>query len=512
MTADIKFYLSLFFRRIHYFMFFTIAGTALGFYLAFHLPAIYRAEARLVVEAAQIPGDLAASTVQTSAVDILEVIKQRLLARDNLLAVADEFGVYANTPDLAPDRRAIDMMRRITIELPMVGMPGGTSVVRVAFDAPTGEMSMGVTNTIVDQIIAQNTALRTGVAAQTLKFFRDEVARLDAELATQGNLILTFQEANKDSLPDGLAYQRTRQTSLQERLLQMERELSSLRDRRARLVAIFDRTGRTDVLGGSMTPEQRQLQQLKDELASALAIYSPQNPRITSLRAQVAALEAANIRLGLGNQTDPNMTAFDFQVDDIDGQIKFVAEQARAIEADLATLAVNIDATPSNAIALGTLQRDYENIRLQYTQATAALAEARTGDQIETQSRGARVTVTDRAVLPSKPASPNRKLIVAAGMGGGIGLGFSLFLLLEALNRSIRRSSELTTGLGIIPFGTIPYITTQAEVLRRRLIVLGSVLLVLIALSGIIYLALQERTLAAGLLTKGQAQPHYQKG
>ncbi|MEZ5913570.1 MAG: lipopolysaccharide biosynthesis protein [Paracoccaceae bacterium] len=463
------------------------------------MPAIWRAEARLVIEAAQIPGELAASTVQAGPVEILAVIRGQILTRENLLQIASRFAVYADAADLPDDQKAADMVERIVMDLPPSVTPGTSPFVQVSFDAPDPEMSAAVTNLLVDQILEQNTRLRNTVAAQTLEFFQSEVKRLDGELAAQGDKILQFQEAHKDALPTSLDYQRSRQTTLQERLSQQERELSSLRDRRARMVEIFERTGRTDILGENVSPEQRRLQQLKDELASALVIYSPDNPRVIALKARVAALEAANIRAGLGTQDTPNMSVFEFQLADIDGQIAFLIEQIGDIETEQDEVKVNIEATPGNAIRLGSLERDYENIRQQYSQATAALAEARTGAQIEAQSRGARVTVTERAVVPSKPAEPNRKLIAAAGLGAGLGAGLALFLILEFLNRSVRRASELGDRLGITPFGTVPYIATDRERRGRRWRVFAAVLGVPLLL-GLAGWQLYERVPAARAL------------
>ncbi|WP_245709734.1 hypothetical protein [Ruegeria halocynthiae] len=226
--------------------------------------------------------------------------------------------------------------------------------------------------------------------------------------------------------------------------------------------------------GESLTPEQRRLRQLQDERASALVIYSPDHPRIKSLDGQIAVLEAANIKLGLGTESAPNFTAFELQVSDIDGQIEFIEEQKTIINNELAVLAKSIETTPTNAIALGSLERDYENLRLQYAQATASLAEARTGDQIEAQSRGQRITVTEQAVVPNSPSEPNRKKFAAAGVAGGIGLSAGLFLLLELLNNTIRRPIDVTTRLGAPVFGTVPYIQTAGERLFRRSVIAAS--------------------------------------
>ena len=48
-------------------------------------------------------------------------------------------------------------------------------------------------------------------------------------------------------------------------------------------------------------------------------------------------------------------------------------------------------------------------------------------------------------------------------MVGGVGAGLGFILLLEMLNRSIRRPVDLTGQLGIQPFATIPYIRTPGE-------------------------------------------------
>lgn len=151
--------------------------------------------------------------------------------------------------------------------------------------------------------------------------------------------------------------------------------------------------------------------------------------------------------------------------------MQFLAEQRTTIEEELVQLNESIDDTPSNAITLGTLERDYENLRVQYNQATADLAAARTGDQIEAQSRGQRITVIEQAVAPREPTAPNRRKIALMGIGGGIVLGAGLIALLELLNSSIRRPADLTNRLGITPFVTIPYIRTRRQrVVRRTLI------------------------------------------
>jgi uncharacterized protein involved in exopolysaccharide biosynthesis len=332
-------------------------------------------------------------------------------------------------------------------------------------------------------ILDENVSMRTGVAGQTLDFFEQEVARLDKELAVRGAAILAFQQENSAALPESLDFRRTQQASAQERLAQLNRDETALKDRRATLVTLYEQTGQV-APAETLTPEAEQLKTLRDQLTQALAVYTPQNPRVRLLEQQIAAMEkvvAAQLPTAAataGTGAAPP-SPYELQLADIDSQLRFVAEQKSEITAQLADLAATIEATPGNAIALDTLQRDYSAVRAQYDEAVQNRARAETGDLIETLSKGQRISIIEQAVAPRQPARPNRLMIAAAGIGGGIAAGLGLILLLELLNRSIRRPVDLTRKLGITPFATLPYLRTRRELRFRRMAIALALLAVL---------------------------------
>lgn len=493
---DFKFYLSLFLRRLPWFILLAAIGTAIGLTLASVLPPVYLAQARLLVEAEQIPGNLAASTVQTQSTEQLQIIQQRIQTRAGLLELANRLAVYAPTPGrparvMSADEIVEDMRSRTSIVT-----KGGTvargaeptaTVVTVSFEAPTAAMSALVTNELVTLILNENVALRTGVAGQTLDFFVQEVARLDKELAVRGAAILDFKQKNKTALPDSLDFRLSQQAAAQERQLQLNRDEAALNDRRATLVALFERTGQIAPPAVALSPEEQQLKVLRDQLNQALAVYAPQNPRVKMLEQQVAAQEAAVAALLAATApaaapNEPAPTPYDLQLADIDAQLRAITQQKTQVAAALADLAVTIDATPGNAITLETLDRDYANVRAQYDQAVANRARAETGDLIETLSKGQRISIIEQAVVPREPVRPNRVLIAASGIGGGIAAGLGLIVLLELLNRSIRRPVDLTRKLGITPFATLPYLRTQGEARFRRMVIPLAIAAVLVGI------------------------------
>lgn len=289
MLPDFKFMFSLFLRRLHYFLIVALAVAAVGLTVAYTLPPSYSARATLLVESPQIPDDMAESTVRAGTDEVLQIIAQRIQTRAKMLEMAREFDVYSDRPNISADDIVNDMRSRIGIDLPR--RRDAASFVYVSFRSDSGRMSAEVTNELVTRILDENRRLRTSVTGQTLEFFKQEVARLDREMSVQGAKILEFKRNNQGALPDSLDFRRSRQASVQERVLQMERELSALRDRRARLTDLYERTGEVVTDAEDLTPEESRLQELRNQLASALVLYSDQNPRVKALRAQAEAAE-----------------------------------------------------------------------------------------------------------------------------------------------------------------------------------------------------------------------------
>lgn len=491
---DLSFYLRLFIRRLPYFLFFLALGTAAGVTVAAILPASYSSEATLVIENEQIPGELAASTVQTEAAEALQIIRQRILARERLLDLADDYDVYGQdasrqSEEMTPDAIVNDLRRRISIQTSGGGGRGQAqaTIVSVGFNAPVARLSAEVANEVVSQILEENLSLRRGAASETLDFFESEVERLDRALAVRESRLLAFQEENLDALPESLPFSRQRQTAVQERLTQLQREESALRDRRNRLVTLFESTGEVvSVDNRPLSNYEVLLSQSREELALARIMLADDNPRIRALEARVQSIGnlVAEEQAAKSGQTTASggapPSSYEIQLADIESQLASVAEQKDRMQEQLEVVEALIAETPANAMRLGSMQRDFEAIRQQYEQAVASRARAATGDVIENLSKGQRITVIEPAVAPSKPTSPNRPLIAAAGTGAGLAMGLGLIVLLEFLNTSIRRPEDLQTSLGFVAFGTLPLMRTRSQIRRKRAM-MGLALLVVAA-------------------------------
>ena len=170
------------------------------------------------------------------------------------------------------------------------------------------------------------------------------------------------------------------------------------------------------------------------------------------------------------------------QVAEIDDQLEAIAVEKVRIAETTAILASSIAATPENETVLNVLERERENIQTQYNAAVGRLAQASTGERVESDLKGERLMMLEEAVVPPSPARPKRTMIVLGGLALGLGLGAALVIALELLNHGVRRPVDLRRALNMEPLMTIPYITTDREITARSAMALVAVGLVVIAL------------------------------
>lgn len=487
MNLNLSLYWRLFLRRLPAMLALFLLATGMGLVLAMRLPTTYQASARLLVEGQQIPDRLAAATVSTDANEEIQIIRERLLTRTNLIEIANRFSVFPDLRSIDPDTLVREMRNatRITTSNARVQ----PIIVTVSFEARTGQIAADVVNEYVTRIMATNVELRQGRAGNTMDFFQQEVTRLSAELDRRSAAIAAFQSENAEALPADQPFRLTRQAQLQERIAAAERQRTSLIEQKSRLAQVYESTGQvTTDSAVALSPDQRQLQALQAELSAALAVYSETNPRVSILKNRIAQLESRLAAAGPATGTEDAPAAngaaalYEMQLAQIDSQIATLDTEIATVRAELDRLAGAIAASPANAIALQALQRDFENSQSQYNEAVKRLAAASTGERIELSARGQRISQIESATVPSEPASPNRPMIAATGAVVGLGLAAALFALLELLNRSVRVPSDLTKKLGITPLATIPYMETRTHLMMRRAAQVTLLVLVLVGI------------------------------
>ena len=469
-----------------------LSASIAGIIISQRLPAVYTSSAALLVESAQIPDAQQNDPTESPASEQLQVIQQRLLTRANLIDIANDLNVFPEQDSMNPDEIVEAMREASDIQLTIGG--NQATLMRLSFTAGDPEKVAAVVNRYVDIALEISSSATTSQAEDTAAFYAQEVQRYSDELDAQSGRIAAFKRDNADALPENLDYNQTRQSLLQERVSRAERELDSLATQRANILRVFEATGSVDTQGPPvLSSEEQLLLDLESELSMARSIYSPSNPRVRNLEQQVDALKS---RIEATELTAPDLrpapptaqrTALEISLAEIDSRAGTLEQEVADANVELLELRESIRRIPANGIVLSGLEREQENIQNLYNGAVARLAQARTSLNIVTAAKGERISVLEAATVSNEPSSPNRLQIALLGIGAGLALAGGFFFLLEFLNQTLRKPSDIVKRLEITPLATIPRIETIAQKRTRRLMQIGASLVVLTSVPAIIW-------------------------
>src|SRR5271156_1509644 len=159
---DLKYWLGLLGRRILWFSipFLLIATVGLSV-VAIQRP-IYRAEGEILVESPQISPSLVRPTV-TDVADDVQVIQQRIMARDNLLAVVKKFNLFPDAREAMPEAGLVELMRNRVAITPVklesqsdTGPHDPTIAFTLTFDYEIPDLAMRVANDLLTAILSED--------------------------------------------------------------------------------------------------------------------------------------------------------------------------------------------------------------------------------------------------------------------------------------------------------------------------------------------------------------------
>src|SRR6478672_11879572 len=190
---QVSYYWQLFKRRAFYFIIPFMLVLPAGLAVAVLLPATYVSEGKILVQSQQIPTELVRPTVTSAAQERIQVIEQRTMTRDNLLAIIDKFQLFPEKRTLMSASQLVELMRK-NAKIAPLAEPLSFSQVRSRGDNPTIVFTVGfeysdpqtasrVANDLVTRILNEDLRDRTSRATDTTKFLAREVQKLQADNA-----------------------------------------------------------------------------------------------------------------------------------------------------------------------------------------------------------------------------------------------------------------------------------------------------------------------------------------
>ena len=149
-----------------------------------------------------------------------------------------------------------------------------------------------------------------------------------------------------------------------------------------------------------------------------------------------------------------------------------------ALQADISMTMADQVSEPGLAAEAQRIGRDYEVLKNKYDELLQDREEMELRSQVESERSSFRFDIIDAPGISTKPAAPNRPILLVAVMVLGVGAGLGSAILLTLLRSTFSTADGLKKSLGLPVLGTISNIVPPerkaVEDRRMRLFYAGS--------------------------------------
>jgi len=526
----------------------------LGVGIAWGLPPVYSSSATILNEQQEISQDFVRSTVTSYAFERIEVIKQKLMTRQNLRNIVEKYKLSGDDAVRFRDAIIIDVIDAKVID--PEGRPSSVSLAfKLSYENRSAQLAYDVARELVSIFLTENRRSIETSVKETSAFLGSEAERLGLQISTYEKKLAEFKEKNAGKLPELVDLNMQLMHRTEAEMADVLRQTQALMERRVYLqseLAQIDPYGPVySVSGGQVLSPAGRLKALQTELLSVSARYSSDHPDVIRLHKEIdglrketgvagdtrdlaARLEATRSELSAVRQkysedhpgvrrlvqtaqrmenelskaptaialrstpAPDNPVYIQLQTQLRASEVELASQQARAAELRRkhAEYEQRLTQTPQIEREYKTLTRDYEAALEKYRDVSAKQMEAQLSQTLESEKKGQRFTVIEPPALPSSPARPNRLGIAFIGFIVSIFGGIGSAAMAEARDTSVHGREGVIGLFGVPPLAVIPYIETQREITRKqrsRYVALG-----VIAVVGFVFLAAHLLVLPLG--------------
>jgi succinoglycan biosynthesis transport protein ExoP len=402
--------------------------------------------------------------------DRIRVLRYAILSRGLIAKVLRDLDFDARLKtDKALEEKISDYQTRTKIDI------RGHDLFTVSIRDEDPKQAADYVNTLVRKYVEENVSSKREEAFGASRFITEQLAQLKERITSAEDAIIKFRNEKR-------IYLSSDEHSLVADMKNYQSEIESLKIRKNELVATvnsikgqlkgeepFSVAILTKSEGGSSN-----VTALENRVKQLLVKYTENYPEVVKLRAEIEALKRQQATRTLeentaGNMTEPEMSTINPIYQDLRQKMLQAEAEISAADARQKQLAAMIAAReselrhiPEGKRALAQLEQQRDVQKALYDQLMMRQGQSEMSKQMEVEDKATTFRIVDPAIIPTKPASPDKVKIIFAGIFLGFVGGFGGVLLAENLNASVK-SVQTLKGLGLMALAVIPKIYNEAE-------------------------------------------------
>ncbi|WP_419662668.1 lipopolysaccharide biosynthesis protein [Desulfosarcina variabilis str. Montpellier] len=468
------------FKRHRLIFFLTATGIFLAAVLiAFAMPAVYRSEATIMIEAQEVPSDFVTSTVTSFAEQRIQTIEQQIMSYTSLLEIINTHDPYPELKDKASSEEIVAKMRSDTLLKPLSAeildtrtgrATQATIAFNLSFQGKNPRKVQEITNVLVSLYMEKNIAERVQQVEETSAFLRSESERIKKELSVIEGRVAQFKQAHINQLPEMLQVNMQSLNNVDRNMEAAKQEMRSLKEResylRAQLAGL-----QPYVKDESEIAARQRLETLKIELVALTKRFTDEYPDVVKTRAEIEEFESKLAALESGKKGAPDNPVYVSMM----SQLAAVKADIRSTQQQIDSLASEADEYQRRVVATPNVEEAYSQLLMlrnstqaKYNDLMNKLLESQIAHGLEAEQKGERFSLLESPRLPRKPFKPNRLAIVVVGVVLAIFAGGGLVLAIAYFDDRIYSPDLLSHVTGLPMLTGVPLILTDRDLLKRR--------------------------------------------
>jgi len=488
--------------------------------IVYRMPAVYKAEAVILVDSQKIPDKYVMPTVNTALEDRLQTLKKEVLAYDSLQHIIDKFGLYREQRKSLSQEEILEVMTKdIEVEVEKGWSQNRPGAFKITYQGLDPRVVQEVTHDIATQFVDENIKTRERRATDTSQFLEAQLKEAREDLQIQEKKVSDYKLQHNGELPQ-------QENSLGGTLGRLQMELQGNQDainrsQQEKLI-VENSIGVAESSLSSLTTmaEQyaagsraadpaavrrplKEADVLQARLDAMLARYGEEYPDVKRLRAEIAEQHEAAPRKEAETaktaQTDaqPTVAADEGASPATNAPVRVPPEIAEKlvrqrgqlaslraslalvnrdlelrnaervkILADIRGYESRLERLPLREQEMTAITRDYEISKEHYKRLLDNKISAEMASQMEQQQQAERFTMLQDARVPEVPFKPIRPLWITVGCVAALLISLVVGGIRELRKGAVLGEWELPRDVAVL--GRVPWIALKPDAFDVR--------------------------------------------
>ena len=479
-----------------------LVASVVGVYL---YPDSYSSQAVIKIVPQQVPTNMVQSAINSQMSDRINSMAQTILSRSVLTTIINTFDLYKRERGRMPIEDVIEIMKKNVSINPVSSSANASERVpafAVSFAYENRLVAQRVVQDLVSRFIDENIRNRSNATFQTTQFMKDEMDDSKKQLDEAENKLAEYRMKNNGKLPDQVDGNMRQLTALQTEISYMNGQISRANQEKMQLesnvriyrdqINALTREPATFIAvskSQALVEAERDVQNWESQLNVLRQHYKETYPDVQNAlvrlseakrrREQVVAEDATTVK-GTGakpseiqqarevrelentiRRLESAIEARDLEINNFSKELKRSSELSRAFQG-------RIETVPLGEKQYAELMRDRDLSKEKYVDLMGKLQKAEIAQEMEGRKQGETLELLDPPSLPTTPTEPKRPIIVSAGAGVGLVLGFLVAGFREMKDTSLKNLKDVRAYTQMAILGSIPLLENDFVVRRRR--------------------------------------------